>query len=130
MSDQEQYERAVRIVRDAGKPGLSMLMRGLQIHFNAAARLMDQMEQAGVVTPMQPDGNRRLIDKSPPMTPHDMVQTLLMTGWRQIEIARAVGLSQPDISRIASGKQGARWQYWAAIQTLLDQVPPRYRSET
>lgn len=61
MSNQEQYERAVQIVRQAGRPGLSMLMRGLQIHFNAAARLMDQMEQAGVVTPVQPDGNRRLI---------------------------------------------------------------------
>ena len=63
MSNQEQYERAVQIVRQAGRPGLSMLMRGLQVHFNAAARLMDQMEQAGVVTSIHPDGNRRLIER-------------------------------------------------------------------
>lgn len=61
MTDQERYDRAVQIVREAGKPGLSMLMRGLQVSFNTAARLMDQMEQAGVISAMQPDGNRVLL---------------------------------------------------------------------
>lgn len=64
MTDQERYERAVEIVRENGRPGLSMLMRGLQINYNAAVRLLDQMEQAGVITCMQPDGNRRLIGRS------------------------------------------------------------------
>ena len=61
MTDQEQYERAVQIIRAAEKPGLSILMRELNISYNAAARLFVQMEDAGVVTCIQPDGNRRLI---------------------------------------------------------------------
>lgn len=61
MTDQQRYDEAVRIVREAGKPGLSMLMRGLQVSFNTASRLMDQMEQAGVISAMQPDGNRVLL---------------------------------------------------------------------
>ena len=63
------------------------------------------------------------------MTPEDMVQTLLMVGWKQIEISKAVGLTQPNISRIASGKQGVRWQYWVALQKLLEQLPPQYREK-
>jgi S-DNA-T family DNA segregation ATPase FtsK/SpoIIIE len=63
MNDQKQYELACQIVRDAGKPGLSMLMRGLNVGFNTAARLMDQMEQAGIISKMQPSGERHLIKK-------------------------------------------------------------------
>jgi len=54
------------------------------------------------------------------MTPQDMVQTLLMVGWTQAKISEEIGLSQPNISRIASGKQGCRWQYWVALEKLLD----------
>jgi len=62
MTDQERYERAVQIVRENGRPGLSMLMRGLQISYNTAASLLEQMEDEGLITGMQPDGHRRLID--------------------------------------------------------------------
>lgn len=60
-------------------------------------------------------------------TPEELVKTLLMVGWKQHEIAKAVGLSQPDVSRVASGKQGMRWQYWVSMQELLNQIPPKYR---
>jgi len=63
------------------------------------------------------------------MTPQDMVQTLLMVGWRQKEISDAVGLTQPNISRIASGKQGVRWQYWVALEKLLNETPPRLKAK-
>jgi len=63
------------------------------------------------------------------MTPQDMVQTLIMVGWRQTEISKAVGLSQPNISRIASGKQGVRWQYWVELEKLLNETPPRARRQ-
>jgi len=63
------------------------------------------------------------------MTPQDIIQTLIMVGWKQVEISKAIGLSQPNISRIASGKQGVRWQYWAALQELLDKTPPKARGQ-
>lgn len=64
------------------------------------------------------------------MSPQDVVQTLIMVGWRQVEISRAIGLSQPNISRIASGQQGMSWQYLDKLRALLDQVPPRARKGT
>ena len=63
------------------------------------------------------------------MTPQDIIQTLMMVGWTQVEIAREIGLSQPSVNRIAKGKHGCRWQYWAAMQKLLDQPPPMARSK-
>lgn len=34
-------------------------------------------------------------------SPHELVNTLLNTGWTQSELAEEVGISQPSISRIA-----------------------------
>lgn len=61
------------------------------------------------------------------MTPQDVVQTLIMVGWKQIEISKAIGLAQPNISRIASGKQECGWKHMDSLRALLDQVPPRAR---
>lgn len=60
------------------------------------------------------------------MTPQDIVQTLIMIGWKQIEISRAIGLSQPNISRIAAGTQGVRWKQMDALRELLNKPVPRY----
>lgn len=63
------------------------------------------------------------------MTPQDIIQTLIMVGWKQVEISRAVGLTPSNISRIASGQQGVRWQYFVRMQKLLDETPPRARGK-
>lgn len=60
------------------------------------------------------------------MTPQDIVQTLIMVGWKQIEISRAIGLAQPNISRIASGKQDVNWRHMDALRELLNKPVPRY----
>jgi DNA segregation ATPase FtsK/SpoIIIE-like protein len=62
LIEQELYGKAVQAVQRAGRVGLSMLMRELHIHYNAAARLIDKMEESGVVSRMQPNGERLLID--------------------------------------------------------------------
>ncbi len=60
------------------------------------------------------------------MTPQDIVKTLIMVGWKQIEISRAIGLAQPNISRIASGKQETSWRHMESLRELLNKTPPRY----
>ncbi|MBX7235544.1 MAG: DNA translocase FtsK [Caldilineales bacterium] len=45
------YDRAVEIVREAGKASTSLLQRRLQIGYTRAARLIDMMEEAGVIGP-------------------------------------------------------------------------------
>jgi predicted transcriptional regulator len=63
------------------------------------------------------------------MTPQDVVKTLIMVGWKQIEISRAIGLAQPNISRIAAGSQECGWRTMDALRELLNQVPPRARKK-
>lgn len=52
----ELYEDAVALVTDKGKASTSMIQRHLKIGYNRAARIIDQMESAGVVGPA--DGAR------------------------------------------------------------------------
>jgi len=52
--DDELYEEAIRIVCEQGKASTSTLQRRLRIGYGRAARLLDIMEQEGIVGP--PDG--------------------------------------------------------------------------
>ncbi len=45
------YDRAVEIVRESGKASTSLLQRRLQIGYTRAARLIDMMEEAGIIGP-------------------------------------------------------------------------------
>jgi S-DNA-T family DNA segregation ATPase FtsK/SpoIIIE len=54
--EDELYEQAVRSVVAAGQASTSVLQRRLRIGYGRAARLLDLMEQEGVIGP--PDGNR------------------------------------------------------------------------
>ncbi len=55
------YDQAVEIVVRTRRPSISLVQRHLRIGYNRAARLIEQMEQAGLVSPMQSNGNREVI---------------------------------------------------------------------
>jgi|CXWL01.1.fsa_nt_gi S-DNA-T family DNA segregation ATPase FtsK/SpoIIIE len=55
------YDQAVEIVVSSRRASISLVQRHLRIGYNRAARLVEQMERAGVVTPMQSNGNREVI---------------------------------------------------------------------
>jgi len=55
------YDQAVEIVVRTRRPSISLVQRHLRIGYNRAARLIEQMEQAGLVSPMQANGNREVI---------------------------------------------------------------------
>ncbi len=55
------YDQAVEIVLKSRRASISLVQRHLRIGYNRAARLVEQMEKAGVVTPMQSNGNREVI---------------------------------------------------------------------
>jgi len=52
-------EQAIDIVRTAGKASTSLLQRRLRIGFPRAARLMDELEEMGVIGPSVGSGKER-----------------------------------------------------------------------
>jgi S-DNA-T family DNA segregation ATPase FtsK/SpoIIIE len=60
------YDEAVKIVTSERKPSISYVQRRLKIGYNRAARLLESMEQAGVVGPLQPNGAREILAPAPP----------------------------------------------------------------
>jgi S-DNA-T family DNA segregation ATPase FtsK/SpoIIIE len=55
------YDQAVEIVLKNRRASISLVQRHLRIGYNRAARLLDDMEKAGLVSPMQSNGNREII---------------------------------------------------------------------
>ncbi|NTV93849.1 MAG: DNA translocase FtsK [Thiobacillus sp.] len=55
------YDDAVAIVLRTRKASISSVQRHLRIGYNRAARLIETMEQAGLVSPMQSNGNREVL---------------------------------------------------------------------
>jgi S-DNA-T family DNA segregation ATPase FtsK/SpoIIIE len=55
------YDQAVAIVLKTRRPSISLVQRHLRIGYNRAARLIEQMERAGLVSTMQSNGNREVL---------------------------------------------------------------------
>ncbi|MDR2412279.1 MAG: hypothetical protein LBD66_01565, partial [Holosporales bacterium] len=55
------FEEALSIIRREGKVSTSFIQRHLQIGYNRAARIVDQMEARGVVSPANRVGKREII---------------------------------------------------------------------
>ena len=59
------YDEAVRIVTTERKPSISYVQRRLKIGYNRAARLLEAMELAGLVGPLQANGSRDVLAPAP-----------------------------------------------------------------
>jgi len=60
------YDEAVRIVTESRKASISGVQRRLKIGYNRAARMIEAMEAAGLVGPLQSNGSREVIAPPPP----------------------------------------------------------------
>ncbi|MCW3147791.1 DNA translocase FtsK [Stutzerimonas stutzeri] len=60
------YDEAVRFVTESRRASISAVQRKLKIGYNRAARMIEAMEMAGVVTSMNTNGSREVI-APPPM---------------------------------------------------------------
>ena len=59
--DDPLYDEAVAFVIETRRPSISAVQRKLRIGYNRAARLIEAMELAGVVTPMNSNGSRDVL---------------------------------------------------------------------
>jgi S-DNA-T family DNA segregation ATPase FtsK/SpoIIIE len=55
------YDQAVEVVLKNRRASISLVQRHLRIGYNRAARLLEQMEQSGLVSTMQSNGNREIL---------------------------------------------------------------------
>jgi S-DNA-T family DNA segregation ATPase FtsK/SpoIIIE len=60
------YDQAVQIVTETRRASVSGIQRRLKIGYNRAARLVETMEQAGLVGPLQSNGFREVLAPPPP----------------------------------------------------------------
>tara|TARA_A100001015_G_scaffold111291_1_gene123508 strand:- start:1962 stop:4217 length:2256 start_codon:yes stop_codon:yes gene_type:complete len=65
-TDQEEkvdplYEEAVSFVIDSQKVSISSVQRKLRIGYNRSARLVERMEECGIISPMSPNGTREIL---------------------------------------------------------------------
>ena len=56
----ELYPQAVAVIQQHQRANISLIQRVLKIGYNRAARLLEDMERAGLVSPMAADGSRTL----------------------------------------------------------------------
>ena len=62
----ELYDKAVRIVTETRRASISGIQRRLKIGYNRAARMVEEMERAGVVGELQSNGSREVLAPPPP----------------------------------------------------------------
>jgi len=55
------YDEAVKVVMDTRKASISGVQRRLKIGYNRAARMVESMEAAGLVGPLQSNGSREIL---------------------------------------------------------------------
>ena len=60
------YDQAVRIVTETRRASVSGIQRRLKIGYNRAARMVESMEQAGIVGQLQSNGSREVLVPPPP----------------------------------------------------------------
>jgi S-DNA-T family DNA segregation ATPase FtsK/SpoIIIE len=60
------YDQAVEVVLKNRKASISLVQRHLKIGYNRAARLLEAMEIAGLVGPLQANGARDVLAPAPP----------------------------------------------------------------
>jgi len=60
------YDKAVAFVTESRRASISSVQRQLRIGYNRAARLVEEMEAAGVVSPPEHNGQREVLAAPPP----------------------------------------------------------------
>ena len=73
---------AVEVVVETGQASVSMLQRRLKLGYSRAARLVDQMEEKGIVGPFEGSKPRQLL--------------ITKEQWQELQMAKGASPAEPD----------------------------------
>jgi S-DNA-T family DNA segregation ATPase FtsK/SpoIIIE len=59
------YDQAVHFVTESRKASISSVQRKFKVGYNRAARMIETMEMAGVITPAEDNGRREVLAPPP-----------------------------------------------------------------
>ncbi len=59
------FDDAVQVIIDTQRASISNVQRRLKIGYNRAARILEQMEAQGIVSPMESNGSREILARQP-----------------------------------------------------------------
>ena len=62
----ELYDEAIAFVAQSRRASISAVQRRLRVGYNRAARIIETMEETGIVSPMATNGNREVLIPAPP----------------------------------------------------------------
>ena len=60
-TDDPLYDEAVKLVTGSGRASISYIQRNLQTGYNRSARMIEVMEEKGIVSEMQSNGSRNVL---------------------------------------------------------------------
>lgn len=60
------YAQAIEAIMASNRPSISLVQRKLRIGYNRAARMIETMESAGIVSPIDETGVRKILVQRPP----------------------------------------------------------------
>ena len=60
------FDEAVKLVTESGNASISSVQRKLRIGYNRAARIVEKMEEIGIVSELESNGKREVLAPPPP----------------------------------------------------------------
>ena len=92
MEGDELFPAAVEVVLETGQASVSMLQRRLKLGYSRAARLVDQMEERGIVGPFEGSKPRQLL--------------ITKEQWQELQMKKSGASPQPE----ESGQEEVPWK--------------------
>ena len=98
MEGDEMFPAAVEVVLETGQASVSMLQRRLKLGYSRAARLVDQIEEHGIVGPFEGSKPRQLL--------------ITKAQWQELQMKRIGGGEMPPPEQTSSQEPSSEPLPW------------------